>query len=68
MRNPENILRVTVAALLLSGVGCILIGVFFDHDLVAKIGRWILISAIMLAFAPLVFSGIMMIAENVRRK
>jgi uncharacterized membrane protein len=66
MNKPENIVKVTAVVLLLFGYGCTFFGHFFDHHLLAKIGRWVLVLAILLAFLPLACYSIMMMAEKVR--
>jgi hypothetical protein len=62
--SPERIIKALVAALLISGFGCVTAGHFAECEPLHTIGWWILVAAIVLACVPLALLLVFLIVDK----
>jgi hypothetical protein len=66
--SPEKIFFVAVGSLALCALGCLVVGLVLEDKSVMNIARWLSAIAIMLAFIPLIGSGIVLMLDRFRPK
>ena len=65
--SPEKIFLVVTGTFILSGLGCMIVGLATDHPGVRRVGWWIAVCGILLAFLPLVVLLVVLAIEKLRR-
>ena len=63
---PERVFIALVGILALAGFGCMAVGYFVDQNMLLKIGRWLGLVAIVLAYVPLILSLVLLLVKNLR--
>jgi hypothetical protein len=65
--SPEKIFIALTLTLLLSGLGCMIVGLVIDHQQVVLFGRWVAILGFIFAFLPLVLFLVVLAIEKLHR-
>ena len=65
--SPERIFLAVTGAVVLSGLGCTIVGFAIEDQRVVTIGWWVAVCGISLAFLPLTLLLIVIAIEKLRR-
>lgn len=64
---PERLFLILTGTLVLSGLGCMIVGNVIDHPLVVRVGWWLGVLGIVFASLPLVLFLVVLVVEKLRR-
>ena len=64
---PERLFQAVTGTLVLSGLGCMVVGYVIDHPLVVTVGWWLGVLGVVFASLPLVLFLVVLVIEKLRR-
>jgi hypothetical protein len=65
--SPERIFLAVIGIIILSGLGCMIVGLVIEDQRVVTVGGWAGLCGIILAFLPLMLLLVVLAIEKLRR-